>query len=427
MKVFVVGSGGREHALCRAIAASPKVEKIFVAPGNGGTAEYAENVDIDPGNIEALVRFARANDIGLTVPGSETVLADGIVDAFLKAGLKIFGPTKAAAELESSKAFAKELMRREGIPTAEWAVFEQYDEAVRYVLRQEGRPLVVKANGLCAGKGAIVCSDEKEALAAVDLMMKQNAFGAAGQCIVIEEKMVGEEVSLLAITDGKTIAPLASAQDHKAIFDDDKGPNTGGMGAYSPAPVLTESLLDEVIERVLVPIIHALNREGHRYKGVLYAGLMITKSGPKVVEFNCRFGDPEIQPISMRLDSDIMDLMLSAVDNTLEDVDLRWKDEAAVSVVMASGGYPGSYERGKEITGLAAANAMPGVHVFHAGTIKRGEKILSAGGRVLNVTALGKTIPEAIENAYAAVKKIQFEGAQYRTDIGQKAIKRLKK
>ena len=425
MKVLVIGSGGREHALCRAIAASPKVDKVYVAPGNGGTSEYAENVDIDASQIDALVRFARQNDVELVVPGSENVLADGIVDAFLKTDIKIFGPTKAAAEIESSKAYAKELMRREGIPTADYVVFEQYEETMRYIDRQEGRPMVIKADGLCAGKGAVVCDTPEEAKAAVTMMMRDSAFGAAGHRVVIEEKLVGEEVSLLAITDGRTIAPLASAQDHKAIFDNDQGPNTGGMGAYSPAPVLTEKLLDEVIERILVPTIHALNRDGRRYKGVLYAGLMITKSGPKVIEYNCRFGDPEIQPISMRLETDIVDLLLGAVDNTLDQVDLRWKPEAAVSVVMASGGYPGNYEKGKEIKGLAAANALPGVHVFHAGTTQRNGKILTAGGRVLNVTALGKDIPTAIQNAYAAVKKVSFDGMQYRTDIGKKALKRL--
>ncbi|MHC4871234.1 MAG: phosphoribosylamine--glycine ligase [Planctomycetota bacterium] len=425
MNVFVIGSGGREHAICWALAKSPKVNKVFVAPGNGGTAAVAENVDIDTGNIQALVRFARDNDIALTVPGPEAVLMDGVVDAFMEADLPIFGPTKLAAEIEGSKSFAKNLMRKHGIPTADYGVFDRLEDAVRYIEDMEDMQLVVKADGLAAGKGVIVCSTKEEAVAAVRLCMEDKSFGTAGNRVVIEERMFGEEVSILALTDGKTIAPLSSAQDHKPIFDNDKGPNTGGMGAYSPAPVLTDELLNEAIEKILVPTVHAMNREGRRYKGVLYAGLMITGSGPRVVEFNCRFGDPEIQPISMRLDTDIFDLLSSVVDTKLGEMDIKWKDDAAVSVVMASGGYPGDYEKGKVISGLDEAGKLDGVEVFHAGTSEKSGQILTAGGRVLNVTALGSDIPAAIKNAYKAVDLISFEGAQFRTDIGKKALVRL--
>ncbi|MHC4886545.1 MAG: phosphoribosylamine--glycine ligase [Planctomycetota bacterium] len=424
MNVFVIGSGGREDALCRALSQSPRVEKVYCAPGNGGTSRFAENVDVDVNNLGALVRFARDHDVAITVPGPEAVLVEGVVDAFLEAGLKIFGPTKAAAELEGSKAFAKNLMRKHGIPTAEFGVFDQLADALRYVEEMDCA-LVVKADGLAAGKGVIVCDTPEEAMAAVRTCMEDAAFGDAGARVVIEERLVGEEVSILALTDGKTIAPLSSAQDHKPAYDGDTGPNTGGMGAYSPAPVLTDAMMDDVIEKILVPTVHGMNREGRRYKGVLYAGLMITKTGVKVLEYNCRFGDPEIQPISMRLETDLLDLIEGVVNTKLCDVDIRWKDEAAVCVVMASGGYPGAYEKGKPITGLEAAEAMEGVQVFHAGTQAKGDGIVTSGGRVLNVTALGNDIPAAIEQAYRAVEAISFEGAEYRTDIGQKALKRL--
>ncbi len=425
MNVFVIGSGGREHALCWALSKSPKVNKIFIAPGNAGTASIAENVDIDIGNIPALVRFVKNNDCVLTIPGSEAILMDGIVDAFLEEGLRIFGPTKKAAEIEGSKTFAKNLMRQHGIPTANYGVFDRVEDAEKYITDLEDIQLVIKADGLAAGKGVIVCSTQEEALEAVKRCMEKNEFGKAGERVIIEERMYGEEVSILALTDGKTIAPLSSAQDHKPIFDNDKGPNTGGMGAYSPAPVLTEKLLNETIEKILVPTVHAMNREGRRYKGILYAGLMITKAGPKVVEFNCRFGDPEIQPIAMRLETDIFDLMNSVIDTKLCDMEIKWKEEAAVSVVMASKGYPGTYEKGKVISGLDEASELEGVEIFHAGTDKSAGNIITNGGRVLNVTALGSDIPTAIKNAYHAVDCISFEGAQFRKDIGQKALTRL--
>ncbi|MFH0910551.1 MAG: phosphoribosylamine--glycine ligase [Planctomycetota bacterium] len=424
MRVLVIGSGGREHALAWALSRSPRVDKVFIAPGNAGTAEVGENVDLPIDNLGALVRFARDREIGLTVPGPEAVLAAGVVDAFLEAGLRVFGPTRAASMIEASKSFAKNLMRHHGIPTAEYAVFDRMEDALRYINGVEG-PLVVKADGLAAGKGVTVCDTLEEARRAVRACMGEGAFGDAGARIVIEERLRGEEVSLLALTDGKTIAPLASAQDHKAVLDNDAGPNTGGMGAYSPAPALTDALLDEVIERILVPTVHAMNREGHRYKGVLYAGLMITKSGPKVVEFNCRFGDPEIQPILMRLDTDLPDLLEAVVDTKLRDAVLRWKDEAAVSVVLASGGYPGPYKKGFPVQGIEAAEAMEKVKIFHAGTVRKGSRVLTNGGRVLDVTALGADIPEAVARVYEAARRIHFEGMHLRTDIGRRALARL--
>jgi phosphoribosylamine--glycine ligase len=427
MKILIVGNGGREHALAWKLAQSPRAEKIYVAPGNAGCAEVAECVDLNLNNLQSVVRWARDNNIDLVVPGPEAVLCDGLVDLCRDSNIKVFGPAKNAAELERSKVFAKNLMRHHGIPTADYAVFEQFEAAENYLASREDGPLVVKADGLAAGKGVMVCKNHAEALEALKLCMIDEAFGQAGTKVVVEEMLVGEEVSVLAITDGKTIAPLASAQDHKPVFDDDQGPNTGGMGAYSPAPLMTDKLLDTVIEKILVPTVHAMNSEGRRFRGILYAGLMITGGGPRVLEYNVRFGDPETQPILARLDTDLVDLLEATADGKLSEIDLKWKDEAAVCVVMASGGYPGKYEKGKEITGLEKASARKGVTVFHAGTVPKKDKVLTAGGRVLGVTALGKDIPTAIESAYAAVKDIEFEGAHYRTDIGQKALKRLKK
>ncbi len=424
MKVFVIGSGGREHALCWALARSPRVDRVYVAPGNAGTAEVAENADVDVGNVRALVRFARDRGVDLTVPGPEAVLAAGVVDAFRKAGLRIFGPTRSAARLETSKSFAKDLMRRHGVPTADYAVFDRLPDALRYIDEVDG-PLAVKADGLAAGKGVTVCATADEARAAVRRCMEEKAFGDAGARVILEERLVGEEVSVLALTDGRTIAPLAGAQDHKPVFDNDQGPNTGGMGAYSPAPVLTDALLDQVVDRILVPTVHAMNREGHRYVGVLYAGLMVTRAGPRVVEFNCRFGDPEIQPIVMRLDTDLMDLLEAVVDNRLAQQTIRWRPEAAVCVVLASGGYPGAYRKGLPIAGLDEAAADEDVEVFHAGTALRGGRVVTSGGRVLGVTARGADIGAAVERAYRAAEKIRFEGAHYRTDIGRKALDRL--
>ena len=422
MKVLVVGSGGREHALAWKLAQSKRVSKVYIAPGNAGCAEVGECVDLDVNNIAIVVRWAKQNGIDFVVPGPEAVLVEGIVDAFSQAGIKVFGPNKAAAELEKSKVFSKNLMRRHGIPTADYAVFEQHEKALEYLDSRREGPVVVKADGLAAGKGAIVCADLAEAREALARCMQEREFGEAGNRVVIEECLVGEELSVLALTDGKTIAPLASSQDHKAIFDGDTGPNTGGMGAYSPAPLMNDKLLDEVIETVLVPTVHAMNSEGRRFRGVLYAGLMITRSGPKVLEYNVRFGDPETQPILMRLDTDLLDLLEAVTDGKLDKIDIKWRDEAAVCVVMAAGGYPGKYRKGDEIKGLEALQGRNDAVVFHAGTGKSGGRVLSSGGRVLGVTALGKDIPAAIKNAYAAVDKISFEGMQYRKDIGQKAL-----
>lgn len=422
MKILIIGSGGREHALAWKIAQSPRVSKLYIGPGNAGCAEVGECVPLDLHNLPAIIRWIREHEIDLVVPGPEAVLCAGIVDLCREAGIRAFGPTRSAAELERSKVFTKDLMRHHGIPTAEYAVFKQYELAANYVNSREDGPLVVKADGLAAGKGAIVCKNNQEALGALKRCMIDDEFGDAGSQVLIEEFMYGEEVSVLALTDGKTIVPLASAQDHKAAFDGDKGPNTGGMGAYSPAPILTDKLLDEVIEKILVPTVHAMNAEGRRFRGVLYAGLMITGGGPKVLEYNVRFGDPEAQPILMRLDCDLVDLLEAVVDGKLDQVDLKWKEEAAVCVVMASGGYPGSYEKGKEITGLDLAAKRDGVVVFHAGTSGRKGTVFTSGGRVLGVTALGKDIPAAISSAYEAVGDISFDGEQHRTDIGKKAL-----
>ncbi len=423
MNILVVGSGGREHALAWKLSQSPKVDKIYIAPGNSGCALVGECVDIDTGNLRNLVRWARDHDIGLVIPGSETYYVDGIVDAFKESNIPIFGPNKAAAELEGSKAFAKGLMRRHGIPTADFAEFEQYEHALRYLDSRPEGPVVVKADGLCAGKGVVVCKNLDEAREAVRRMMAESEFGEAGRRVVIEEMLRGQEVTILALTDGKTIAPLASSQDHKAVFDNDQGPNTGGMGAYSPAPILTPELMDEVVEKILVPTVHAMNEEGRRFRGLLYAGLMLTGGGPKVLEYNVRFGDPETQPIMMRLKSDLFDLIDATVKGKLADQTLEWSDEPAVCVVLASGGYPGNFEKGKVITGLEEAARHPDTMVFHAGAkLNHQKQVVTDGGRVLGVTALGKNIAGAIDNAYRAVKDIHFDGMQYRTDIGKKAL-----
>lgn len=423
MNILVIGSGGREHALAWKIAQSPRASKVFIAPGNAGCAEVGECVDLDPANIPNLLRWAREHQIDFVVPGPEAVLVEGIVDAFRASGIKIFGPTKAAAELEGSKIFAKHLMRRHGIPTADYAVFDQYRAAEAYLAGRQDGPLVVKADGLAAGKGAIVCANHDEARQALRRCMIEKEFGEAGARVVIEELLRGEEISVMALTDGKTIAPLASAQDHKRVFDHDEGPNTGGMGAYSPVPFMTPDLLDTVIERILVPTVHAMNEEGRRFRGLLYAGLMVGPAGPRVLEFNVRFGDPETQVVLMRLESDLLSLLEAVVDGTLEEMELRWREEAAVCVVMASAGYPGPYEKGVEITGLEKAARRPSIQIFHAGTQKKRDRIVTSGGRVLGVTALGKDLSDAIEAAYAAVGDIHFEGAHFRRDIGQKALR----
>ena len=422
MKVLIVGGGGREHALAWKLSQSKRVTKLFIAPGNPGTAMHGENVAIAAEDIEGLKAFALREKIDFTVVGPELPLTLGITDAFAASNLLVFGPSKAAAELEGSKAFSKELMLRHNIPTAFYKKFEDAAEAGEYIKAHKA-PMVVKADGLAAGKGVVICQSAQEALEAVDLIMTEKAFGSAGKKIIIEEFLTGEEASFLAITDGKTVLPLAPAQDHKAIFDGDRGPNTGGMGAYSPAPVITPELEREVMERVMLPAVRGMEKEGRPYKGILYAGLMITEAGPKVLEFNCRFGDPETQPILVRLGSDLLEALLAAARGNLDEVSLEWKKEAAVCVVMAAKGYPGEYLKGSEIKGLPEAALLPDTVVFHAGTRERDGKVVTSGGRVLGVTALGADIKTAIENAYRAVALISWEGAQYRTDIGKKALR----
>ncbi|MEO2066121.1 MAG: phosphoribosylamine--glycine ligase [Desulfurobacteriaceae bacterium] len=424
MKVLVVGSGGREHALAWKLAQSGKVSKVYGAPGNPGIAQIGQCIDIPVTEIKALADFAEKEGIDLTVVGPEAPLVAGIVNEFESRGLKIFGPSKQAARLEGSKAFAKEMMKKYGVPTADFKVFSDPEEAKRYV-KEKGAPIVVKADGLAAGKGVVVAKSVEEAIEAIEKIMVEKVFGSAGDKVVIEDCLFGEEASYLVITDGERFIPLATAQDHKAVFDGDKGPNTGGMGAYSPAPVLSEELEREVQERVIKPILEGMRKEGHPFKGVLYAGLMVTDEGVKVLEFNVRFGDPEAQAILRRLDSDLFDVCMSVSEGKLVD-ELKWKPETSICVVLASKGYPGKYEKGKVITGIEEAEKIPTVVVFHAGTKIENGKLVTNGGRVLNVTALGKDIFEARERVYRAVEKIHFEGMHYRKDIGLKAIKRLK-
>ncbi len=423
MKVLIVGSGGREHALAWKVSQSPKVKEVIAAPGNPGIEKIGRCVDIKPTDVEGLAEFAQKEKIDLTIVGPEAPLVAGIVDEFERRGLKIFGPSKAAAKLEGSKVFAKEMMKKYGVPTAEFQVFDNPEEAKRYV-REKGAPIVVKADGLAAGKGVVVAKTVEEAIEAIDRIMVEKVFGESGNRVVIEECLEGEEASYLVITDGKNFVPLATAQDHKAVFDGDEGPNTGGMGAYSPAPVLSEDMEKEVQERVIKPILEGMRREGAPFKGVLYAGLMITEKGPMVLEFNVRFGDPEAQALMRRLEDDLVDVSLSSIEENLVE-ELHWKPETSICVVLASKGYPGRYEKGKEITGIEEAEKVPTVVVFHAGTAVKDGKLVTNGGRVLNVTALGRDIVEARERAYRAIEKIHFEGMHYRKDIGLKALKRF--
>ena len=500
MKVLVIGKGGREHALCWKLKQSPRVQTVFCAPGNAGTALDAQNVSIDTGEFRALIQFAKREGVGLTVVGPEEPLTHGIVDAFQREGLRIFGPSRAAAELEGSKVYAKELMRQAGIPTADYRIFRSAPDAEHYVLSREvslvvrskgrstlrhtllcrtaaetleaidrildprealgpgvqveieergqkrafsvaaeardyvlGRPLgmVLKADGLAAGKGVHVCDNLRQALDAIDQIMVRRTYGKAGDRLILEERLDGQETSILALTDGRTIVPLESSQDHKRAFDHDEGPNTGGMGAYSPASALvTPELMDQVEREILVPAVHALKRARRPFRGVLYAGLMLTNQGPKVLEFNVRFGDPECQAVLMRLKTDLIDLLDAVVDERLDQVRIEWDPRPAVTVVMASEGYPGPYERDRVINNLEEAERMPDVKVFHAGTAIRSDpihgretRIVTDGGRVLNVTALGATLAEAQTRAYEAVRAIRFTGAWYRRDIADQAIR----
>jgi phosphoribosylamine--glycine ligase len=424
MKVLVVGGGGREHALVWKVAQSPKVSKVYCAPGNAGIYEQATIVPIQANDLKRLLEFAMKEKIDLTVVGPEDPLTQGIVDLFESKGLLIFGATKKAAEIEGSKAFAKEMMKKYCVPTAFYKIFENRNEAVKYI-REQGAPIVVKADGLAAGKGVIVCKTVEEAIQSVDKIMVEKIFGNAGKRVVVEEYLVGEEASYIAFTDGKTILPMASSQDHKAVLDGDQGPNTGGMGAYSPAPVVTDEVHEKIVEKVLRPVIYGLGEEGRPYRGVLYAGLMIHEGHPKVLEFNARFGDPETQPVLMRMKGDIVPILEACMKGTLSQHRIEWDNRASVCVVMASKGYPGDYEKGKIIEGLKEVSRMERVFVFHAGTTLKDGQIMTNGGRVLGVTGLGEDIPRAIERAYQAVKRISWDGVQYRTDIGQKALCRL--
>lgn len=425
MKILLIGGGGREHALAWKLAQSPKVESVLAAPGNPGIAELpkCECISLSLDDLEKVADFAEDNGVELTVVGPEATLVAGIADVFKRRGLPVFGPSKAAAQLEGSKAFSKELMAKYDIPTAFFKVCEDIETAKAYV-EEKGAPIVVKADGLAAGKGVVVAMTKEEALEAIDDMMADQKFGNAGARVVLEEFMEGEEASLLAFTDGKTVVPMIAAQDHKRIFDNDEGPNTGGMGTYAPAPVMTDVLRLKATERVLKPVVAAMAQEGTPYQGCLYAGLMINGDSVKVVEFNCRFGDPETQVILPLLDGDLAEIMLACATGTLDEVEVAWSDKAAVCVVMASGGYPGSYENGKEITGLAEANDDEATVVFHAGTKLVDGKIVTAGGRVLGVTSVDKNIRDARDRAYAAVEKINFDKVFYRKDIAWRALKR---
>ncbi|MGD0654835.1 MAG: phosphoribosylamine--glycine ligase [Thermoguttaceae bacterium] len=423
MNILLIGGGGREHALTWKLTQSPRVDRVFVAPGNAGTDIDGENVPIQAADFAKLIRFAKENGVGLTVVGPEAPLADGIVDVFEQSGLRIFGPHKNAAELEGSKVFCKELLRSADVPTAEYQQFTNAEDATKFLRDREDMPVVVKADGLAAGKGVFVCSNRKEALDAVDKIARQKIFGLSGNRLVIEERLDGQEASVMAVTDGRTIVTLPAAQDHKPAFDGDTGPNTGGMGAYCPAPLITPEMLHDIEERILVPTVHAMKRSRRPFKGVLYAGLMVTKQGPKVLEYNVRFGDPECQPLLMRLKTDLLDLLEAAVDDRLDQLPpLDWDPRPAVCVVMASQGYPGYYSKGHPIRGLQNAEILPDVKVFHAGTATANDQIVTAGGRVLNVTALGSTIAQAKLNAYRAVKCIRWKGAWCRKDISDKAL-----
>ena len=421
MKVLVVGSGGREHALVWKIAQSPRVSKVFCAPGNAGIARQAQCVPIDVMDIPALADFAERESVDLTVVGPEAPLVVGIADEFRRRGLRIFGPGKAAAAIEGSKVFAKTLMARHGIPTGAFEVFDDYERAADY-LRAQQPPIVVKADGLAAGKGVTVARTIDEALAALRSIIVERAFGEASNRVIIEECLSGQEVSVMVFADGEDLVPMAASQDHKPVCDGDRGPNTGGMGCYSPVPAMDDELFNQALERIMRPTLRAMAAEGCPYSGVLYGGLIMTERGLQVLEFNCRFGDPESQPVLPRMRADLVEVLDAAVEGRLDQVSCEWSQQAAVCVVMASGGYPGEYEKGKEITGLERADAMEGVIVFHAATRRQDSRWLTNGGRVLGVTGLGDSLPQAIERAYQGVGAIHFEGAHYRRDIAHKAL-----
>jgi phosphoribosylamine--glycine ligase len=421
MNVLLIGGGGREHAIAWKLAQSRNLTKLYIAPGNPGTAQCGQNVPIDADNTAKLLEFARQNKVELVVVGPEDPLAAGLVDTFEAARIKAFGPSGKAAQLEADKAFAKQLMRSSSVSTAEGRSFDRFSDAKAYIASRD-EPVVIKAAGLAKGKGVFVCNDPSDGILAAEKIMQDRIFGPAGEKIIVEDKLLGEEASILAFVDGRNIYVMESSQDHKPIGDGDTGPNTGGMGAYSPAPVVTEDMMSQIVREILVPVVDGMNRNGTPYKGVLYAGLMLTAGGPRVLEFNVRFGDPETQPILMRLKSDLLEVLLATCAGTLDEVTLKWDPRPAVCVVMASGGYPGDYLKGKKITGLEEVRQLKDVMVFHAGTKEQNGNIVTSGGRVLGITALGQTVAEAKAAAYEAVDKIEFEGAYCRRDIADKAI-----
>ncbi len=425
MNILIIGSGGREHTLAWKVAQSDLVKKVIAAPGNVGIAREpkCELADVSADNVSGLLDLARTEKVDLTIVGPEAPLVAGLADAFRSAGLKVFGPSKEAAQLEGSKVFTKRLLAKYGIPSADFEVFDDYEAASSYLKRCPGR-VVLKADGLAAGKGVFVCVDQPEAQKALSTIMKERAFGEAGNRVVIEDCLEGEEASFIAFTDGKEVLPLASSQDHKAIFDDDKGPNTGGMGAYSPAPVVTPKVHDRIMSEIMIPVVRAMESESIPYMGFLYAGVMIKDGEAKVLEFNARMGDPEAQPLLFRMKTDPVPLMVAALEGGLGNMKIEWAPEEAVCVVMASGGYPGSYEKGKPITGIEEADSIQGIKVFHAGTSQGPNGFITAGGRVLGVTARASGIANAIAKAYEAVEKIHWENVYYRKDIGKKALQR---
>jgi len=422
MRVLLIGNGGREDAIAWKLAKSKELKKLYIASGNPGTARWGENVAIKTEDIGEIVKFAKENKVELVIVGPEDPLADGAVDALEAAGIKAFGPNKAAAQLEADKSFSKQIMRSSAVSTAEGRTFTRFEDAKAYIASRD-EPVVVKAAGLAKGKGVIVCNEPSDGILAAEKIMVDRIFGSAGDKVVVEDKLIGEEASILAFVDGRSIYVMESAQDHKPVGDGDTGPNTGGMGAYSPAPVVTDAMMSQIEREILVPVVDCMNRNDTPYKGVLYAGLMVTAGGPRVLEFNVRFGDPETQPIMMRLKSDLLEVCLAVCEQKLDRVTLEWDERPAVCVVMASGGYPGDYEKGKVVTGISEAEQLKDVVVFHAGTSVKDGKLVTAGGRGLGVTAIGGTIADAKKQAYEAVGKISFEGAHYRRDIADKAIR----
>jgi len=422
MNVLLVGGGGREHAIAWKLKQSKKMTRLYIAPGNPGTAKIGTNVDISDTDLDGIVQFARNQQIDFAVIGPEDPLSAGLVDRLAAAGIRAFGPSKEAAQLEADKSFAKHIMRANSIPTAESRVFSDYEDAKAYIASRD-EPVVIKASGLAKGKGVFVCEDPADGILAAEKIMVNRIFGSAGGKIIVEDKLLGQEVSILAFVDGRNIYVMESAQDHKPIGEGDTDPNTGGMGAYSPAPIVTDALMDQIIREILVPTVDGMNRNDTPYKGVLYAGLMITQGGPRVLEYNARFGDPETQPILMRMKSDLLEVMEAVCDGRLSEVEIQWDQRPAVCVVMASGGYPDAYEKGKKISGLDEAARMKDVMVFQAGTAYKDGHLVTAGGRALNVTAIGNTIAQAKARAYEAVDQIHFDGAYYRRDIADKALR----